>query len=133
MEGLRCWLWWVKFLRQAQRAHTVASRICLSAVSREVSRIAIVVGDGSLLGVRHPEGKQQVYTRCPCDSHKACFRYAIVEQFRSMEHAVAFMTVWAVRAVELDPASLTKEQHKKYNPPERLVRSVIPSVVDAEL
>jgi hypothetical protein len=79
----------------------------------------------------HSSGKQRVYVACLSPHHQACFRYSIAERFASAAHAAAYMAAWTAHAAE-QPASFTKEDHKRYEPSDDLWTSLLPMVSECQ-
>ena len=103
--------------------HLVDMRTSYSA-ERDGHRIIVHFDNCS-----HSSGKQRCYVSCTHRLHQACFKYSIVDRFRSPQEAAAWLVLWAAHARH-QPDSFTKDDHKRFAPADADVQALVPLMVE---
>ena len=123
-------------LEDLQSLHRTAASI-LRGIPHEMVDIrssmpAILSGKKVLVHLdncSHVSGKQRAYVACRSPHHQACFKYTVVERFGTAAEAVAWLAEWVLHAEE-QPAAFTKENRKKYRPPDGVWKDLVKTVVE---
>ena len=124
------------FAEDLRAVHRIAASV-LRGIRHEMvdirSVMAVTAGGRKHLirfdNCSHSTGKQRAYISCPCQHHRACFKFSIVEKHASPAHAAAWPGAWAAQALH-QPAGFTKEAHKRFLPPAALVEELMQSVCE---
>ena len=79
----------------------------------------------------HASGIQRAYGRCPCTHHKACFRYAQVNMYDTIDETVAAVAAWqhhGSQQLEMLGSGFTREAHQSWQPIMPDVQAALPHV-----